>query len=137
MRALAVLLISILEVTCGGHLQESSDIPYVERTYQLKETSIISGDGAILIRLANGNGFWAHIKKFKSTGVNSDLSGTHIWVRGQRRMLDLDEVDLTRVYEVQILVRTDEQREKWDDFLEQQRDIFYGPNDVFPPESGR
>ncbi len=138
----AVLLSCFLIVACRGQASQDNVPFYSERSYRLKEITIVSSDGSLLVQLADdvennrsksGKNFWVHVRKLSVDDSNLSSTGTYIWVRGARGMDG--EPDLSRVYEAKISVRKAEQRKTWEDFLAQQKDVLYGPKDVLPSES--
>lgn len=139
-RILAVLLISIFLVACRGSRGEGAVPWYNERSYRVEKMSTVSADGSIFVELADdvenngsesGKNFWVHIRNL-SVGFSPSSTGTYIWVRGVR--MANGKIDLSHIYEAKISVRKEEQRKKWEDFISEQKDILYGPKDVFPPQ---
>ena len=137
-KILAVLLSLIVVAACNRAGEDAVPF-YSERSYRVDQISTISSDGSVFVELAedfdnngskSGKNFWVHIRRI-SVGIDPDSNSTYIRVRGARGVSG--EPDLSRVYEAMIVVRKEEQKEKWDEFLTKKKDELYGPRDVFPP----
>lgn len=140
-RILAVLLISTITVSCREP-QASSDLPsIIDKTYRLADVSLASSGGYFFVKLADdteangsnsGQNFRIHIRNISvDVSRSPNPEGTYIQVRGHRKE-DYD-VDLSSVYDATILVRKSEQVEQWSDFIQEQKEMLYGPKDVSPP----
>ena len=136
----AVLLSSILLAGCNSSQASSSGSYLQEMTFRIKDASLVSSDGSVLIELVDddsiqsfyrGKKFWVHMSRI-STGIRTDQDGTYIIVSGTR---GAGGVNLSQIYKAMIVVRTGKLKDAWDSFLEEQKEKIYGPKDVFPPES--
>lgn len=146
-KILAVFLISVLAIRCGTAASRTNEAEdhnanstrYIAGDFLLGRVLSISSDGYVLFELADDktNRIYSGKKVRVSisriyTKTDSDLTGTFIRVDGRE-----DGNGAYFTYDARLGVRTEEQNKKWVDFLTEQKNLIYGPRDVYPPAISR